>query len=326
MSILFARWIIAEMNANRALHRVITFFKIWTLNRGVYGTIRGFPAGVSWVIMVTTACLKHPHRTPLHHAISVIVRNIRTHDWGNVDFTTGFTTHCTNTDVMTVSMPLGVWDFNITTDHDPTAQPGREMNTFSAVRWYKLMALLKELDVLLHKLIVYTDTSRMWQNVCHNCIRTVHALALSDVAADSVVYECCMNASHPLFVMVPVKEPVNYQYETFVSARVLLRIVQDLCVMGCHARTISSAYSMTRVQETTNAKYESTECFLLLTHASGVIDKKGVIGCISSSVRGSQPYGAVPNCMALITRDVSLMVLPSTCNDITTTLDNQSPR
>ena len=181
-------------------------------------------------------------------------------------------------------------------------------------------------DVLLQELIVYADTSRMWQNVCHNCIRTVHALALSDVAAHSVAYECCMDASHPLFGVVFVKEPVNYQYETFVSARVIPRIVQDLCVMGCHARTIPSAYSMTRVHETTNAKYESTKCFLLLTHASGVIDKNAIKACINGLVMGSHPYGADVNCMALITRDVSTMVLPSTCNDITTTLDNQPPR
>lgn len=263
VSILFARWVMCLLHSVPILRHVISFMKRWAQTRCIYGTTRGYPGGSAWVVMVTQVVLKFQVLLSLETLLQNVARFLYRFPWRRWD-SNG---EQNDTYAMVVRFPAAMFDG--AGDRVRDGQGWQKFNMSNTVGENQLRAIECELALLNARLQVFIQQGRVLHRLCNNCVQVAHVGMLDDLCREGIAQEVA-STPHALFLLVFLLVPATYAEETFVSAKLIPRILRILDDNGCPSRPLGLANGQCWKTETA-AEYRSLPVAIMLCSEEGFV-------------------------------------------------------
>jgi hypothetical protein len=143
------------------------------------------------------------------------------------------------------------------------------LNMTNTVGETQLRAIECELALLTTRIQVYIQQGRVLHRLCHSCAQVSHVGLLDDLSKEGIAREVA-STPHALFLLVFLLQPNTYTEETFVSAKLVPRILRVLDEMGCPSRPLAVDNCQTLKTET-STEYRSLPLAIMLCAEEGFV-------------------------------------------------------
>jgi hypothetical protein len=248
LSICYARWVTEYLAATAVARVVFQFVKTWAQARCVYGTTRGFPGGAAWMVLVSAALRHCVVGGSLETILQVVVRYLFCFQWHLWDTNGRARTTPQGGGGGKLSSPGMVVNFPTEMQRyiDPQLVDTVDIASFnmcSAVHETQVHAIQRELSILGLRIRIFTQQSRCYNRLCDSCSGICHISGLMALCQEELCKELC-GIPHTLFLLVFLLSPASYTEETFVSAKLVPRLLRTLEEYNCLPRPIATNCSL----------------------------------------------------------------------------------